>query len=113
MGCGHECTTIGGILLTSNYRIRSRSTWKKGMSIFDAAMDAAKLRFRPILMTSFAFILGVYPLVIASGAGGASRQALGTAVFGGMIAATFLAVLFVPVFYKVIQTMSEKVAGRK
>jgi HAE1 family hydrophobic/amphiphilic exporter-1 len=81
---------------------------KKGMSIFDSAIDAAKLRFRPILMTSFAFILGVYPLVIASGAGGASRQALGTAVFGGMIAATFLAVLFVPVFYKVIQSSSEK-----
>jgi HAE1 family hydrophobic/amphiphilic exporter-1 len=86
---------------------------KKGLSIFDAAMDAAHLRFRPILMTSFAFILGVYPLVIASGAGGASRQALGTAVFGGMIAATFLAVLFVPVFYKVIQTVSEKVSGGK
>jgi HAE1 family hydrophobic/amphiphilic exporter-1 len=86
---------------------------KKGMSIFEAAMDAARLRFRPILMTSFAFILGVYPLVIASGAGGASRQALGTAVFGGMIAATFLAVLFVPVFFKVIQTMSEKVSPAK
>jgi len=80
---------------------------KKGMSIVDAAMDAAKLRFRPILMTSFAFILGVFPLVIAQGAGGASRQALGTAVFGGMIAATLLAVLFVPVFYKVIQGSSE------
>jgi len=86
---------------------------KKGMSNFDAAIDAARLRFRPILMTSFAFILGVYPLVIANGAGGASRQALGTAVFGGMIAATFLAVLFVPVFFYVIQTMSEKLSGRK
>ena len=85
---------------------------KKGLSIFDSAIDAARLRFRPILMTSFAFILGVYPLVIASGAGGASRQALGTAVFGGMIAATFLAVLFVPIFFFVIQTMSEKVAGK-
>ncbi len=83
------------------------------MSIFDSAMDAARLRFRPILMTSFAFILGVYPLVIASGAGGASRQALGTAVFGGMIAATFLAVLFVPVFYKVIQGSSERFFPRK
>lgn len=86
---------------------------KKGMSIYDAAIDAAKLRFRPILMTSFAFILGVYPLVIANGAGGASRQALGTAVFGGMIAATFLAVLFVPVFFYVLQTMSEKLSGGK
>jgi len=86
---------------------------KKGMSIFDAAIDAARLRFRPILMTSFAFILGVYPLVIANGAGGASRQALGTAVFGGMIAATLLAVLFVPVFFYVLQTMSEKLSGGK
>ena len=85
---------------------------KKGLSIFDAAMDAAHLRFRPILMTSFAFILGVFPLVIASGAGGASRQALGTAVFGGMIAATFLAVLFVPLFFYVIQTFSEKLSNR-
>jgi HAE1 family hydrophobic/amphiphilic exporter-1 len=85
---------------------------KKGLSIFDSAIDAARLRFRPILMTSFAFILGVYPLVIASGAGGASRQALGTAVFGGMIAATFLAVLFVPLFFFVIRTMSEKLAGK-
>jgi multidrug efflux pump subunit AcrB len=65
----------------------------------DAALEAAKLRFRPILMTSFAFILGVFPLVIASGAGAASRQALGTAVFGGMIAATFLSLVFVPCFY--------------
>jgi len=86
---------------------------KKGLSIFDAALDAAHLRFRPILMTSFAFILGVFPLVIASGAGGASRQALGTAVFGGMIAATFLAVLFVPLFFAVIQTLTEKLSHRK
>jgi HAE1 family hydrophobic/amphiphilic exporter-1 len=86
---------------------------KKGMSLFDSAMDAARLRFRPILMTSFAFILGVFPLVIASGAGGASRQALGTAVFGGMIAATFLAVLFVPVFFYVISSVSSKLSGKK
>jgi len=93
-------------ILIIEFAVEARE--KKGMSIFDSAMDAAKLRFRPILMTSFAFILGVYPLVIANGAGGASRQALGTAVFGGMIAATLLAVLFVPVFYKVIQGSSER-----
>ncbi len=98
-------------ILIIEFAVEARE--KKGMSIFDSAMDAARLRFRPILMTSFAFILGVYPLVIASGAGGASRQALGTAVFGGMIAATFLAVLFVPVFYKVIQGSSERFFPRK
>jgi multidrug efflux pump subunit AcrB len=71
----------------------------EGKSAIDAAVEAAKLRLRPILMTSFAFILGVTPLVIADGAGAASRRALGTAVFGGMLAATILAVFIVPVLY--------------
>jgi HAE1 family hydrophobic/amphiphilic exporter-1 len=84
-----------------------------GKSIVDAAVAAARLRFRPILMTSFAFILGVYPLVVASGAGAASRRALGTAVFGGMITSTLLAVLFAPVFYVVFQTWSERRAARR
>ncbi len=65
------------------------------------------MRFRPILMTSFAFILGVLPLVFATGAGAASRQSLGTAVFGGMVAATTLSVFFVPVFYVVFQGLGE------
>ena len=81
---------------------------EEGKSMIDAALEAAHLRLRPILMTSFAFILGVVPLLIASGAGAASRRALGTAVFGGMIAATLLAIFFVPVLYVVI----ERFAGR-
>lgn len=79
----------------------------KGKSIQEAAVEAARLRFRPILMTSFAFIFGVVPLVIAEGAGAAGQRALGTAVFGGMIASTFLAVFFVPVFFVLFQRMSE------
>ena len=98
-------------ILIVEFAVEARQ--KKGLSIYNSAIDAAKLRFRPILMTSFAFILGVFPLVIANGAGGASRQALGTAVFGGMIAATFLAVLFVPVFFNVIQSFSEKLFSRR
>jgi len=83
------------------------------MDIQAAAVQAAKLRFRPILMTSFAFILGVVPLLFASGAGGASQQAVGTAVFGGMIASTLLAVLVVPVFYVLIQGLSERLTPPK
>jgi HAE1 family hydrophobic/amphiphilic exporter-1 len=85
----------------------ARDLRSRGRTIAEAAVDAARLRFRPILMTSFAFILGVYPLVIAEGAGAASRRALGTAVFGGMIASTVLAVFFVPVFFVVFQSLSE------
>ena len=79
----------------------------EGLSIREAAITAARMRFRPILRTSFAFILGVAPLVWSKGAGAASRQALGTAVFGGMLTATFLAVFFVPAFFIVMQKLSE------
>jgi HAE1 family hydrophobic/amphiphilic exporter-1 len=79
----------------------------KGENIVEAAVGAARLRFRPILMTSFAFILGIYPLVVATGAGATSRRALGTAVFGGMIAGTVLAVFFVPVFFVIVQRFNE------
>jgi HAE1 family hydrophobic/amphiphilic exporter-1 len=82
-----------------------------GRSISEAAAEAARLRFRPILMTSFAFILGVAPLVFASGAGAASRQSLGTVVFGGMISSTVLAVFFVPLFYVVLQWFQELWTG--
>ncbi|WP_297324004.1 multidrug efflux RND transporter permease subunit [Nitrosomonas sp.] len=73
-----------------------------GLSLTEAALDAARLRFRPIIMTSMAFILGVLPLVMASGAGAASRNSIGTGVFGGMLAATFLAIFFVPLFFVLI-----------
>jgi HAE1 family hydrophobic/amphiphilic exporter-1 len=80
----------------------------EGMEIIEAAVEGARLRFRPILMTSFAFILGVVPLVVATGAGAAARRSIGIAVFSGMIASTCLAVLFVPSFYVVTQRFDER-----
>jgi multidrug efflux pump len=77
----------------------------EGESLAQAALQACKLRFRPILMTSFAFILGVLPLVVAGGAGSASQRAIGTGVMGGMLAATALGVFFVPVFFVVVRTL--------
>jgi multidrug efflux pump len=81
---------------------------EEGRSVLDSAIEDAQLRLRPILMTSFAFILGVVPLVIAAGAGAASRRALGTTVFGGMLFATLFGIFIVPVLYFVIQTVSER-----
>lgn len=75
---------------------------QQGASVFEAAIEAAKLRFRAILMTSLTFILGVVPLLVSKGAGAASRHSVGTGVFGGMIAATFLAIFLVPLFYKIV-----------
>lgn len=72
---------------------------KHGKNIYDSAVEAARLRFRPIVMTSLAFTIGVLPLVISSGAGAASRHAIGTGVLGGMLAATFIATFFIPLFY--------------
>ena len=80
---------------------------EEGMSIADAAIEASRQRLRPILMTAFAFILGVVPLMVASGAGAASRQSIGTTVFGGMLVATLLSLAFVPIFYAVIERMRE------
>jgi HAE1 family hydrophobic/amphiphilic exporter-1 len=85
----------------------AREKREQGMEILDAAVEAARLRFRPILMTSFAFILGVLPLVLASGAGASARKSIGISVFSGMIASTCLAVLFVPSFYVVLQRFEE------
>jgi hydrophobic/amphiphilic exporter-1 (mainly G- bacteria), HAE1 family len=78
-----------------------------GKSILEAAVDASQVRFRPILMTSFVFILGVMPLVLATGAGASARKSLGIAVASGMLASTCLAVLFVPSFYVVLQRLAE------
>lgn len=107
-------TQIGGVLiiaLASKNAILivefARELRLHGRTIYDAAVEAARLRFRPILMTSISFILGVVPLVIASGAGAANRQSIGTAVIGGMISSTVLAVFFVPVFYVAVQTLIE------
>jgi HAE1 family hydrophobic/amphiphilic exporter-1/multidrug efflux pump len=84
--------------------------YEHGLSLFDAAMEAARLRFRPIIMTSMAFILGVVPLVIATGAGAASRHSIGRGVLGGMLAATFLAIFFVPLFFVMVRKLSPRKA---
>ena len=83
---------------------------ERGVPLLDAAVSGARLRIRPILMTSFAFILGLLPLVIAEGAGAASRRAVGTAVFGGMIAATLIGIFFIPMLYVVFQRLREHVS---
>jgi multidrug efflux pump len=82
----------------------------EGKDRFAAAVEACRLRLRPILMTSFAFILGVLPLVLATGPGAEMRRALGTAVFSGMIGVTFFGLLFTPVFYVVIRRRKAKAA---
>ncbi len=91
----------------------ARELRRGGKGLLESAIEASRLRLRPILMTSFAFIFGVLPLVTASGAGAASQRAVGTAVFGGMLTSTFLAVLLVPVFFVVFQRFSEWRKARK
>ncbi|MFZ0986117.1 MAG: efflux RND transporter permease subunit, partial [Xanthobacteraceae bacterium] len=86
----------------------ARQRRAEGMEVVAAAVEGARLRFRPILMTSFAFILGVFPLVIATGAGAGARRSIGLAVFSGMIASTCLVVVFVPSFYVVMQRIQER-----
>jgi HAE1 family hydrophobic/amphiphilic exporter-1 len=85
----------------------------RGLSIVDAAVEAARIRLRPILMTSLAFILGVLPLVFATGAGQAARHSVGTAVAGGMLLSTFLNVVFIPILYVVVQTMRGASSGER
>jgi hydrophobe/amphiphile efflux-1 (HAE1) family protein len=86
----------------------AKESHEHGKSVVEAALEAAHLRLRPILMTSFAFILGVVPLVVATGASSAARRSLGTAVFGGMITATLLAIFIVPVLYVLIEGLVER-----
>jgi hydrophobic/amphiphilic exporter-1 (mainly G- bacteria), HAE1 family len=91
----------------------ARELREEGREILDAAVTAARSRFRPILMTSFAFILGVLPLVLAGGAGASARKSIGITVFTGMIASTCLAVIFVPAFFVVVQRFEEWLKARK
>jgi hydrophobic/amphiphilic exporter-1 (mainly G- bacteria), HAE1 family len=83
----------------------------EGLSTLDAAVEAARIRLRPILMTSFAFILGVVPLMLATGAGAAGRVSVGTTVFGGMIAATTLNLIFIPILYVVVRSVVPRKAA--
>jgi HAE1 family hydrophobic/amphiphilic exporter-1 len=83
----------------------------RGLSIVEAAVEAARIRLRPILMTSLAFILGVLPLVFASGAGREARNSVGTTVAGGMLFSTFLNIIFIPVLYVVVQHLRGRMAG--
>ena len=87
----------------------ANTRYEAGTPLIDAAIEAARLRFRPIIMTSMAFIFGMFPLVIATGAGAASRQSIGTGVLGGMLAATFLAIFFVPLFYVLIRKLTGRI----
>jgi HAE1 family hydrophobic/amphiphilic exporter-1 len=82
---------------------------EQGISIQDAALESARVRLRPILMTSFAFILGVSPLVVATGSGAESRHSLGTTVFGGMLVSTVMNLFFVPALYVLVEALRERV----
>jgi multidrug efflux pump len=86
---------------------------RHGMSAREAAIDAAGLRLRAIVMTSFAFILGCVPLAIATGPGANSLRAIGTGVIGGMLASTLIAIFFVPLFFWLLESMSAKLANKK
>jgi hydrophobic/amphiphilic exporter-1 (mainly G- bacteria), HAE1 family len=91
----------------------AKAEYEGGKSLIDAALSGAKLRLRPILMTAFAFILGCVPLWRASGAGAISRQVLGTVVIGGMLAASLLAVFFIPVSFDVVESLGNRFGKKK
>ncbi len=98
-------TTIGLSAKNANpdRRVRQGSDGEEGKGIIEATLEASRMRLRPILMTSLAFILGVMPLVISHGAGSGAQNAVGTGVMGGMLTATLLAIFFVPVFFVVVR----------
>ena len=101
-----KITSLQNFLIKNAQSLReARERREQGMTIVEAAIEAARIRLRPILMTSFAFILGVVPLVLARGAGRAGRISVGTTVFGGMIAATTLNLLFIPVLYVIVKSI--------
>ena len=85
----------------------------KGLCIEEAAIEAARLRFRAIMMTALAFILGVMPMVLATGAGAQSRVSVGSTVFGGMIAAATIGIMLTPVFYVLVQSLVDRLSGKK
>jgi multidrug efflux pump subunit AcrB len=86
----------------------SKTQREEGMSVEHAAVEGGRIRFRAVLMTAFSFILGVFPLVVSSGAGANSRQAIGTTVFSGMLAATMIGIFFIPSLYAAFQKFRER-----
>jgi HAE1 family hydrophobic/amphiphilic exporter-1 len=91
----------------------AKDEYESGKSIVDAALTAARIRFRPILMTAFAFILGCVPLATANGSGAVSRRVLGTAVIGGMLAATVIAIFLIPVMFDFVESLSVRFSKEK
>ena len=91
----------------------AKAEYQKGSSIEEAALTGARIRLRPILMTAFAFILGCVPLWIATGSGAVSRRVLGTAVIGGMLAASLIAIFLIPVTFDVVEKLSHRVKGKR
>ncbi len=90
----------------------AKSLYEEGMSLVDATMEAVRMRLRPIIMTSLAFMLGVTPLMLATGAGSGSQNAIGTGVFGGVFTATVLAIFFIPVFFIVVFKLADTLSGK-